>query len=86
MTGRLGQTQVVVTPGVINRIDLTTAPRTERAVLGASATVVELGGPHSPLSYVLHAHDPEIGRTAYQLDAQELAAVVADLGPRRVDV
>jgi 3',5'-cyclic AMP phosphodiesterase CpdA len=81
MTGRLGDTPVVVTPGVINRIDLTTAPRTERAVLGASATVVELGGPQSPLSYVLHARDPETGRTAYELGVDELAEVVADLGP-----
>jgi 3',5'-cyclic-AMP phosphodiesterase len=85
MTGRLGQTPVVVTPGVINRNDLTTAPRTERAVLGASATVVELGASQSPLSYVLHARDPEIGRTAYELNAHELAKVVAELGPRRID-
>jgi hypothetical protein len=81
MTGRLGATQVVVTPGVVNRIDLTAARGTERAVVGASATVVELDGPHSPLSYVLHARDPRTGRTVYELDADELAGVIAELGP-----
>jgi 3',5'-cyclic AMP phosphodiesterase CpdA len=81
MTGWLGRTPVVVTPGVVNRIDMTAAPGTERAVVGASATVVELGGPHAPLSYVLHARDPGVGRTAYELDADELAAVIAELGP-----
>jgi 3',5'-cyclic AMP phosphodiesterase CpdA len=81
MTGRLGETPVVVTPGVVNRIDLTTSSDTERAVFGASATVVELDGPHAPLSYVLHARDPRVGRTAYELDADELAALIADLGP-----
>jgi 3',5'-cyclic AMP phosphodiesterase CpdA len=81
MTGSLGRAPVVVTPGVVNRVDLTAARGTERAVFGASATVVELDGPHSPLSYVLHARDPRVGRTAYELDEAELAAVVADLGP-----
>jgi 3',5'-cyclic AMP phosphodiesterase CpdA len=81
MAGRLGQTPVVATPGVVTRIDLTAVPGTERGVHGASATVVELDGPHAPLSYVLHARDPRVGRTAYELDADELAALIAELGP-----
>ena len=81
MVGRLGQTPVVVTPGVLGRIDLTTAKGTERGVVGASATVVELDGPHAPISYVLHARDPQVGRTAYELSAEELATEIAELGP-----
>jgi Icc protein len=84
LTGRLGNTPVLVTPGVINRIDLTTELRAERAIRGASATVVELGGPNSPLSYVLHARDPEIGQTAYELSVEEVDEVVAKLGPEPV--
>jgi Icc protein len=83
MTGSIGRIPVVVTPGVLNRIDMTSARGTERAVLGASATVVELDGPHAPLSYVLHARDPGMGRTAYELDADALTRVIEDLGPPR---
>jgi len=79
--GHLELTPVWVTPGVVSRIDLTAIPATERAVRGASATVVDLGGPHSPLLHVLHARDPHVGRTVYELDADQLGAVIAKLGP-----
>jgi 3',5'-cyclic-AMP phosphodiesterase len=81
MVGRLGPAPVVVTPGVVGRIDLTAASGTERGVVGASATVVDLDGPYAPLTYVLHARDPHAGRTAYELSAAELAALIAELGP-----
>jgi 3',5'-cyclic-AMP phosphodiesterase len=81
MAGRLGPAPVVVTPGVVGRIDLTAASGTERGVVGASATVVDLDGPYAPLTYVLHARDPQAGRTAYELGAAELAELIAELGP-----
>ncbi|MEV7404924.1 metallophosphoesterase [Streptomyces sp. NPDC091267] len=81
LSGRLEQAAVWVTPGVVNRIDLTSAPGTERAVRGGSATVIDLGGPHSPLIHTLHARDPRAGETVYDLDGEQLARVIADLGP-----
>lgn len=60
---------VWVTPGVVTRIDLTSPPRLERAVKGASATVVDLGGPFSPTFHLLHARDPEAGQQVYLVDA-----------------
>jgi Icc protein len=79
--GHLELTPVWVTPGVVSRIDLTATAGTERAVRGASATVVDVGGPHSPLLHVLHARDPHAGQTVYELDAGQLGAVIARLGP-----
>lgn len=35
---------------------------------GAAATVVDLGGPHSPLFHVLHARDPHAGEQVYLAD------------------
>lgn len=68
LTGRLGTATVVATPGVATRIDLTAPPHVVRAVHGAGATVVELGGPFSPSSHVLHARDPQVGRQVYVAD------------------
>ncbi|MEU4689108.1 metallophosphoesterase [Actinoplanes sp. NPDC023714] len=79
--GMLTGVPVWVTPGVVTRIDLTATPGTERAVKGASATLVDLGGPHSPTFHTLHARDPHTGETAYELDATELTSVIAKLGP-----
>ncbi|GAA4607597.1 3',5'-cyclic AMP phosphodiesterase CpdA [Actinoplanes octamycinicus] len=79
--GMLAGVPVWVTPGVVTRIDLTATPGTERAVKGASATLVDLGGPHSPVFHTLHARDPLAGETAYEIDERELAAVIAELGP-----
>ena len=79
--GMLSGVPVWVTPGVVTRIDLTATPGTERAVKGASASLVDLGGVHSPLFHTLHARDPHVGRTAYEVDAGELDAIIAELGP-----
>jgi len=77
----LGSVPVWVTPGVVTRIDLTATPGTERAVKGASASLVDLGGPHSTVFHTLHARDPHLGQTAYEADAMEMATVIAKLGP-----
>lgn len=79
--GMLAGVPVWVTPGVVTRIDLTATPGTERAVKGASASLVDLGGPHSPVFHTLHARDPQVGQTAYEVDAVELGTVIAKLGP-----
>ncbi|MBL7257651.1 metallophosphoesterase family protein [Paractinoplanes lichenicola] len=78
--GLLESVPVWVTPGVITRIDLTGLPGTERAVRGASATLVDLSTPHSPLLHVLHARDPHAGETAHELSAEALSAVLDELG------
>lgn len=39
-----------------------------RAVKGASATVIDLGGPFSPAFHVIHARDPEAGEQVYLVD------------------
>ncbi|HWG12883.1 MAG TPA: metallophosphoesterase [Streptosporangiaceae bacterium] len=68
LTGRLGQAAVWATPGVVTRIDLTAPPHVVRAVHGASATVVELGGPFSPSFHLVQARDPEVGEEVYVVD------------------
>lgn len=52
-------------PGVVTRVDLTAPPAVVRAVRGAAATVVHLGGPSSPLFHLLHARDPRTGEQVY---------------------
>jgi Icc protein len=79
--GLLAGVPVWVTPGVVNRIDLTAAPGTERAARGASASLIDLGGEHSPVCHTLHARDPHAGQTAHDLDAAQLDALIAELGP-----
>lgn len=70
-----------VTPGVVNRIDHDTgAPGTERAVRGASATVVDLGGPGSPVLHTVHAQDLHVGELADELTAEGLGRVIGELG------
>lgn len=68
LSGRMGQATVWSTPGVVTRIDLTAPAHTVRAVHGASASVVDLGGPYSPSFHVLHARDPAGGREVYVVD------------------
>ncbi|MEU6143064.1 metallophosphoesterase [Streptomyces sp. NPDC047081] len=68
--GMLESVPVWVTPGIVNRIDLTTAPGTERAVRGASASLVELGGASGPMFHTFHARDPRAHETVYELDAE----------------
>lgn len=55
--GHLASVPVWVTAGVLSRVDLTRSPGTERAVRGASTTLVDLDDPHAPLVHVLHARD-----------------------------
>jgi 3',5'-cyclic AMP phosphodiesterase CpdA len=81
LSGRLADATVWVTPGVVSRIDLTAPRHTERAVRGASATLVELGTPASPLFHTLHARDPRAGETVYELDEAALRSVIGRLGP-----
>ena len=68
MNGVLAGVPVCATPGVVTRADLTAPPHRMRAVKGAGATVVDLGGPFSPLSYVIQARDPQAGEQVYELD------------------
>lgn len=68
LSGRVGGATVWATPGVVTRIDLTAPPQVVRAVKGAGATVVDLGGPFSPSFHVLHARDPQAGNEAYVAD------------------
>jgi 3',5'-cyclic-AMP phosphodiesterase len=79
--GYLESAAVCVTPGVVSRVDLTAAAGTQRAVRGASATIVHLGTPHSPVVHVLHARDPQVGETVYELDENEVRSEIEKLGP-----
>jgi 3',5'-cyclic AMP phosphodiesterase CpdA len=65
LSGMVGKKPVWVTPGVITRIDLTAPSALARGVLGAGATVVDLGGPSSPMFHTLHARDPRAGSEVY---------------------
>ncbi|MFD2077969.1 3',5'-cyclic AMP phosphodiesterase CpdA [Actinopolymorpha cephalotaxi] len=78
LSGLLRGIPVWVTPGVVTRIDFTAPPRWERAVVGAGATVVDLGGPASPLFHVLHARDPRAGEQVYLVDAVSGEDVVGE--------
>ncbi|GAA0456842.1 phosphohydrolase [Actinoplanes capillaceus] len=77
--GLLGGVPTWVTPGVVNRIDLTATPGTERAVRGASATLADLSVPTAPILHTLHARDPHQGETAYEADTATLSRIIADL-------
>jgi 3',5'-cyclic-AMP phosphodiesterase len=74
--GLLASVPVWVTPGVVNRVDFTGPHGGERAVRGASATLVDLEGPQSPLLHVLHARDPQAGQVAHELDPVAMAALI----------
>ncbi|MEI8408861.1 MULTISPECIES: metallophosphoesterase [unclassified Kribbella] len=65
LSGMVGEKPVWVTPGVITRIDLTAPSALVRGVLGAGATVVDLGGPSSPMFHTVHARDPRAGLEVY---------------------
>ncbi len=68
LAGRLGEVPVWAGPGIVTRYDLTEVSA-DRAVRGASATVVDLGGLGSPLFHLLHARDPQAGQPLYVDDA-----------------
>ncbi|MCO8275924.1 metallophosphoesterase [Actinoplanes sp. TRM 88003] len=81
--GLLGGVPTWVTPGVVNRFDLTGPAGGERAVRGASATLVDLGGPQSPRLHVLHARDPQAGQVAHEIDAGTMAGLIDRWRPPR---
>jgi 3',5'-cyclic AMP phosphodiesterase CpdA len=80
LSGTLDGTPVWATPGVVNRVDLTAPPGTLRTVRGPAATLIDLSGP-SPLFHTLHARDPLAGAVLQQVGANELAELIAKLGP-----
>ncbi len=49
---------VLVAPGIVTRIDLSSDPRLVRGVRGAGAQVVDLGTPGSPTYFTVQARDP----------------------------
>jgi Icc protein len=59
---------VWVTPGVNTRLDRTAPAHLDRAVLGATATVVDLHGPQAPSFTLIHARDPRAGQEVYLYD------------------
>ncbi len=81
ITGRLEQATVSVTPGVVNRIDLTSRPGTVRAVHGPSASLIDLAVAHGPLVHTLHAPDPRMGETVYEADEEKVREAIERLGP-----
>ncbi|KMS67465.1 metallophosphoesterase [Streptomyces viridochromogenes] len=74
--GLLESVPVWVTPGVVNRVDLTAAPGAERVVRGASASLVELGGATGPMFHTFHARDPRAHETVYELDEDRVRSFV----------
>ncbi|WP_217236956.1 metallophosphoesterase [Streptomyces sp. AC555_RSS877] len=80
LSGFLASVPVWVTPGVVNRIDLTAPPGTERAVRGASASLVELGGPSGPLFHTFHARDPRAHETVWELGEEQVRSIVEKHG------
>lgn len=79
--GLLEAVPVWVTPGVVDRIDLTAPPGTERAVRGASASLVELGdGSAGPMFHTLHARDPRAHETVYEIDEEQTRALIQRFG------
>jgi 3',5'-cyclic-AMP phosphodiesterase len=68
MSGVLAGVPVCATPGIVTRIDQTAPPDRVRAVKGAGATVVDLGGPFSPLCHIIQARDPAAGEQVYEVD------------------
>jgi Icc protein len=75
LSARLAGIAVWVTPGVVTRIDLTSPPHLVRGVLGAAATVIDIGGPFSPIFTVVHARDPRAGELVYLYDTNSGAEV-----------
>jgi 3',5'-cyclic-AMP phosphodiesterase len=75
LSGNLNGVPVWVTPGIVTRADLTAPGHLLRAVKGAGATVVDLGGPFSPMFHTLQARDPDAGALVYLVDGMTLAEV-----------
>ena len=67
-----------MTPGIVTRIDTTAPPHLVRGVLGAAATVVDLGESTAPTFHVLHARDPRAGEQVYLYEAATGADVASE--------
>ncbi|MEU9333892.1 metallophosphoesterase [Streptomyces sp. NPDC048290] len=78
--GLLAAVPVWVGPAVVDRIDLTARPDTERAVRGAAASVIDIGGAAGPLFHTLHARDPRAHETVYELDEDQVLEVIETRG------
>lgn len=68
LSGFLAGVPVWVTPGIVTRIDTTAQPQLVRGVLGASATVIDLGGLSAPTFHLVVARDPRAGEEVYVVD------------------
>lgn len=77
--GHLESTPVWVTPGVVNRIDMTAPYGVVRFVRGASASLVEIGTPTSPMFHTFHARDPRAGELIEENDRESVAAVIEEI-------
>lgn len=75
LSGTLYGVPVWATPGIVTRIDTTAPPHQLRAVKGAGASVIDLGGPFSPMIHTLQARDPQAGTEVYVVDAWSGASV-----------
>jgi hypothetical protein len=68
LSGLMRGVPVWSTPGVVTRMDRTAPSHLMRGVLGAGASIIDLGGPASPLCHVVHARDPRAGEQVYLAD------------------
>ncbi len=68
LSGFLYGVPVWSTTGIVTRLDLTAPGHLVRAVHGSGASVIDLGGPFSPLFHTLHARDPRAGELVYLAD------------------
>jgi 3',5'-cyclic AMP phosphodiesterase CpdA len=75
LSGSLYGVPVWATPGIVTRVDATAPPHLLRAVKGAGASVVDLGGPFSPMFHTLQARDPLAGVEVYELELGALTQV-----------
>jgi Icc protein len=75
VSGSLRGVPVWATPGVVTRLDATAPRHLVRAVLGAGASIIDLGGPFSPVFHVLEARDPQAGQQVFLFDPVTLARV-----------
>ncbi|MEV7284526.1 metallophosphoesterase [Streptomyces sp. NPDC093252] len=80
LLGLLASIPVWVGPAVVHRVDLTARPGAERAVRGASASVVDVGGAAGPLFHTLHARDPRAHETVYELDEDQVLDAIEARG------
>ncbi|SDT02417.1 metallophosphoesterase [Actinoplanes derwentensis] len=70
LSGVLRGVPVWAGPGVVSRLDLTAPPHLMRVVQGAGATIVDLGGPSSPMFHAVHARDPLAGTAIALVDGR----------------